>query len=1098
MSVPKLGFRDREDAPAFALLIIAVFTSSFDILFNVVIGGYTFRLCQVALMPLMLFMIIEACMGRKQPIPIGSKWLLAWFAVMAVFMFRSPNLKNGIYYELFLLFCILTLFVFSKYIKTKGNFLFITRVYVLSFVFLSLVGFVQMVLYAFGINFFVAQEWTHRFARANGFTYEPSYYATYMLMGFLMLAYLVEKGDFELFSKRTTIIFLAIVSAALIVASSRMGILMMILWVGFRFVRCLVGSGKSARFKKLAKIYLRIILVLIACGAICVLGIIVSGVNVTFFMTGFGFGAKPFDSIDARAGGLGACLDIFFKSPIFGYSLGGVDPMLAQVQGIEYVQGANGESRSTIGDLLVGCGIVGLIPLIIAFKQIITGATGLKSHFRSSSDLQRAMVWALVGELIILCMNQNILRMYVWIHIAMVCTCWNFYKAPATHGSTSSRFLINGDLLCEQEHYGIQRSTLEMLKQFDGMAAPGTVALAVAPGWKSSFGFKNIECIECASIKHRRLALLLWQKFGFVRYAHKHGYAAVDLLLALPVGGADIVAIYDCIRELFPQNANTLKSKIARLLYIACVKRNVRKSKLIIANSEYTKRDIMKMYKCDSGKIRIVFCGWQHIEKIEEDDSILEELGLVPGAYCFSLGSRIYHKNFKWVVEAARQNPNYTFVVSGTRIQNTSDAYLEQESPANMIFTGYVSDARMKALMRNCKAFIQPSLYEGFGIPPMEAMSVGAECIVSNAASLPEIYAEAVHYINPIDYSSINIDELLTEDVQDASSVLNRFSWKASAVQFLDALSAYDGCCSSDGNVPDKGRIGVILVNYCGEQDTYECIESIRSSTYTDVKIYVLDNASPDGSGASLAKKYAESTDVQVKLLPENIGFGLANNAGMQMAQKDGCSYLLLLNNDTVIADDMISLLAEQANANTITVPLMLFHSEPECIWYAGGESDPLKVFTHEHEGEIATDIELVDHDVVFATGCCIMLPAQAYVDTGGFSPDYFLYWEDADWSIRLMRAGYTIRFVAEAKLWHKISASTGGSKSPLVGYYSLRNRFYTIRKYNLGSLAMARTYLALLYARIAKKPNQVFADLAWRDYKAGNMGISDEVAKKK
>ena len=83
----------------------------------------------------------------------------------------------------------------------------------------------------------------------------------------------------------------------------------------------------------------------------------------------------------------------------------------------------------------------------------------------------------------------------------------------------------------------------------------------------------------------------------------------------------------------------------------------------------------------------------------------------------------------------------------------------------NVIYLGFVSDEEMKTLMANCKAFIHPALYEGFGITPMEAMSVGAELIISNAACLPEIYGKSAHYIDPHN-SDVDLDKLLSEPVR--------------------------------------------------------------------------------------------------------------------------------------------------------------------------------------------------------------------------------------------------------------------------------------------------------------------------------------------
>lgn len=93
----------------------------------------------------------------------------------------------------------------------------------------------------------------------------------------------------------------------------------------------------------------------------------------------------------------------------------------------------------------------------------------------------------------------------------------------------------------------------------------------------------------------------------------------------------------------------------------------------------------------------------------------------------------------------------------------------------------------MKALMKNCKAFIHPAKYEGFGITPMEAMSVGAPIIISNAACLPEIYGNSAHYIDP-DVSDVDLNFILSEKVEPSENVLDNYSWRKSAENFANAI----------------------------------------------------------------------------------------------------------------------------------------------------------------------------------------------------------------------------------------------------------------------------------------------------------------------
>ncbi len=105
----------------------------------------------------------------------------------------------------------------------------------------------------------------------------------------------------------------------------------------------------------------------------------------------------------------------------------------------------------------------------------------------------------------------------------------------------------------------------------------------------------------------------------------------------------------------------------------------------------------------------------------------------------------------------------------------------------NLLFTGYLTDGEVKSLMTHCRAFIHPAIYEGFGIPPLEAMSCGAEVIVSTATCLPEIYGKAAHYIDPYNYE-VDLENLLKEPVAPRDAVLERFDWQREAEKLLRLL----------------------------------------------------------------------------------------------------------------------------------------------------------------------------------------------------------------------------------------------------------------------------------------------------------------------
>ena len=140
-------------------------------------------------------------------------------------------------------------------------------------------------------------------------------------------------------------------------------------------------------------------------------------------------------------------------------------------------------------------------------------------------------------------------------------------------------------------------------------------------------------------------------------------------------------------------------------------------------------------------------------------------------------------------MNAAKKNPEYNFVLTGNDSFSNESEELNREKADNVIFTGFVSDGEMKALMLNCVALIQPSLYEGFGIPPIEALSLGKKIIVSKASCLPEIYENSAIYIDP-NNSDVNLDQLMKEQVGNAECVLEKHSWKKSAKEMLELIGS--------------------------------------------------------------------------------------------------------------------------------------------------------------------------------------------------------------------------------------------------------------------------------------------------------------------
>ncbi len=355
----------------------------------------------------------------------------------------------------------------------------------------------------------------------------------------------------------------------------------------------------------------------------------------------------------------------------------------------------------------------------------------------------------------------------------------------------TNKIYFNGFSLVQEKIFGIHRYSLEILKELDKIVPPDSVYVVIPKGKEGTLHFNNIVIELYQKSCDSKMSMFMWELYGFAGYVVKKKGISVDLTLSLPFRGCDIVAIHDCIQERFPQNADSIKRKIIRKLYLYRVKCNLKKAKEIITVSNSSKEDLIYLYRLNDKAINVIPNSWQHYDCIKPELAVIERLNLSGKQYFFALGSRFYHKNIKWIVEAAKQNMQSTFVVTGEKKFSGTEPFTEDEVTSNIIFTGYLTDEEIKALMIKCKAFIQPSLCEGFGIPPMEAMSCGTKCILSTAPALPEIYGDSVWYIDPLDYDHIDMDEIMSKEIKDNSDVLKKYSWEKSAEKMWDVLKKY-------------------------------------------------------------------------------------------------------------------------------------------------------------------------------------------------------------------------------------------------------------------------------------------------------------------
>ncbi len=282
-------------------------------------------------------------------------------------------------------------------------------------------------------------------------------------------------------------------------------------------------------------------------------------------------------------------------------------------------------------------------------------------------------------------------------------------------------------------------------------------------------------------------------------------------------------------------------------------------------------------------------------------------------------------------------------------------------------------------------------------------------------------------------------------------------------------------------------KVYIILINYRQPELTEKCINSIKLSKNIDPFIILVDNHSNDNSVDTFNKLYSNDYFIKVLESNSNKGFAAGNNIGIKYALDNNADYIMLLNNDTEIDPDMINLLLQYANENTVVSPKIYYFDQPDLIWFAGGKYEK-GTGRFIHIGEKRIDSVKFDkiHKCDFLTGCCMMLSTKSVIKTGFFDEDYFMYMEDVDYSLRLTQNGIKMLMIPKAKMWHKVGSSSGGEKTKTSIYYGNRNRFFLQKKFHFNFFIRIFTLFSriLLFIKGAiMKTNEVYIGEAIVDY---------------
>jgi len=336
--------------------------------------------------------------------------------------------------------------------------------------------------------------------------------------------------------------------------------------------------------------------------------------------------------------------------------------------------------------------------------------------------------------------------------------------------------LINGYFFCRRLT-GIERYAYEITSRLDKLCKPDEIAIIVPVDAVNIPKYENIRIIRHGrTIRH-----IFWQMITLQWFLITHKeYTVLEFgNTALPFTSG-IVFLHDIYCEFFSEDFKSFRDRIARIYNRWQYRLIAKHSKHIVTVSNFSKNQIIQYFKAKPENISVIYNGWSHFKNITADNSVFNDFPMLSKPFFFSLGSLSKRKNIRWILEYAKKHPDSIFAISGTGLSTFKVNELDGEIPKNIILLGYLDDSKVKALMEKCKAFILPSYYEGFGIPPLEALSCGAQIIIAKATSLPEIYGNTAHYIDPFN-TDVDLDDLLSQPVEKPDVILAKYSYDTSA-----------------------------------------------------------------------------------------------------------------------------------------------------------------------------------------------------------------------------------------------------------------------------------------------------------------------------
>ena len=244
----------------------------------------------------------------------------------------------------------------------------------------------------------------------------------------------------------------------------------------------------------------------------------------------------------------------------------------------------------------------------------------------------------------------------------------------------------------------------------------------------------------------------------------------------------------------------------------------------------------------------------------------------------------------------------------------------------------------------------------------------------------------------------------------------------------------------------ERPVVHLITILYNSEPSIRTFLNSLMSQDLDEWRLVVVDNASRDAA----LKMVKGVADPRITILPNetNTGFAKAANKGLRYAAQDGADFMILINNDTSFGSSFLRHFLDARNTlgAEVIAPRIMDTANPTEAWYAGGHFERNWVLANVHEKFDSVDIT-ESRTVEYASGCCLGLTRRVLEKVGLFDESFFVYWEDADFCLRLAASEIPIYYVRDPFMLHDGGGASGGEHTPAHHHLFYRSQMQFLRK---------------------------------------------------